>query len=172
MNKQHYLLLICLCISTPAVAGQTVYRCGEVGHYIFSTEPCNDQPTAIQIESTRLSTDPNPYQAMSDAYKKDLKLRSEARATHKPAPKRRGPAKTNGLSLSDFNRIDIGMSEGEVLLRLGHPDRESIDSVNTELGITRKSFYYIKKGFNSNVSRLLFSNGNLVDKRRELIKNP
>jgi len=172
MNKPKFMLLTCLfSFSTASFADQTVYRCGEAGHYTFSTQPCSGDATPVKIAPTRLSTDPNPYQAITEAYKKDLVTRSNTRKHQDKPINQRPRPQSKGLSLAAFNRIFVGMSEGEVMFRVGNPENVTIDSVNIDTGITQKSYYYIKRGFNSNITRFIFINGNLSEKRRELIKN-
>jgi transcription elongation factor Elf1 len=165
-------LMVVLFFNLSAYAEVTkIFRCGEPGKYTYSTVSCGTQAKQIDIETNRLSTDPDPYQDIVKRYreaqqeKRDLAEEDDDEYYSSQTPAYR---KTSGLRLREFNKIRVEQSEAEVIIIAGRPEYESIDFVNTETGVTQKSYYYIKRGFNANVSRIIFRNGNVSEVQRKL----
>ena len=69
------LLGFCVLVSAVSADVTKIYRCGEAGKYNFSSEPCGKNAKPVDIETTHLSTDPNPYTKIIDEYRQDLKQR-------------------------------------------------------------------------------------------------
>ncbi|MBT5231534.1 MAG: hypothetical protein HOM11_14810 [Methylococcales bacterium] len=167
-------LLSGILVTTSSFAG-SVYRCGKPGEYVFSNIPCDFESKELELNVAPPSGDPNPYEGAIKDYLQDRADKAEAKkarlAKRAEADESFAKPRTRGLSLRDFSKVDFGMSEAEIILLFGQPDQESVDSVNTEIGVTRKSYYYVKTGFNANVSRIIFTNGSVSNKTRDLVKN-
>ena len=76
------------------------------------------------------------------------------------------------VDLLDFGHIENGMTEAEVLLRLGPPDRESFDGYTFENALT-KSFYYFSEPerYQNILTVIKFVGGRVVRKERVYRQN-
>lgn len=154
--------ILTLALSLPVAAAE-LYRCALPGGEILYT----DQECEGQGESLGKLPDPPPPQsntpAPSEGGSTNIELNNNINIDTEPEiadePVRDdGP---NGLPFHLFRRLERGMSEVEVIAIAGPPEREIVDAVNTDLGITDKSFYYVQEGYNANITRIRFRNGNV-----------
>ena len=68
------------------------------------------------------------------------------------------------LDLLTYAKIQVGMSEGDVLQIAGRPDSVIVDS---ERPMIVKSYYYFATPTEPNTTRVIFSGGNVQDIQRE-----
>jgi len=68
------------------------------------------------------------------------------------------------LDLLTYAKIQVGMSEGDVLQIAGQPDSVIVDS---ERPVIVKSYYYFANSTEPNTTRVIFSGGNVSDIKRE-----
>jgi hypothetical protein len=71
------------------------------------------------------------------------------------------------VDLLDFGHIENGMTEAEVLLRLGPPDKESFDGYSFGNALV-KSFYYFseEERYQNILTVIKFAGGRVVNKER------
>ncbi len=76
------------------------------------------------------------------------------------------------VDLLDFGHIENGMTEAEVLLRLGVPDRESFDGYTSDNALV-KSFYYFSEPerYQNILTVIKFVGGRVVRKERVYRQN-
>ena len=76
------------------------------------------------------------------------------------------------VDLLDFGHIENGMTEAEVLLRLGVPDRESFDGYTFDNALV-KSFYYFSEPerYQNILTVIKFVGGRVVRKERVYRQN-
>lgn len=167
------LWLLGLMLGGVAQAGAAqVYQCKTAGKVFYADQPCGDNATTLTVDVPAVTDSPNPYAKAIEAYQAERVEKAQAKKQAELSKASTEPDEQPvGLSLRDFGLIQPGMSEAQIRMMFGPPDQESVDSVNTELGITRKSYYYVKPGFNANISRIIFTNGSVTDKLRDLVKS-
>jgi len=76
------------------------------------------------------------------------------------------PARADTMPMQDFHLLDIGMSQAEVLYRVGPPDRETVFDGGHH-GVTRVIWYYIPHRPNGWITEIIFdSHGRIKDTKR------
>lgn len=72
-------------------------------------------------------------------------------------------AEARGMAFDVFIRLQNGMSEGELLLRAGKPDSESLESVRHDIV---KTFYYMPTHANPWLTAVTLRGGKIVNLER------
>lgn len=78
----------------------------------------------------------------------------------KSAPKAQAANDTRGMDFDVFIRLQTGMSEGELLLRAGKPDSESIENFRNFIV---KSYYYFPTTANPWITTITLRGGRIVN---------
>jgi hypothetical protein len=99
-------------------------------------QPVNTQPSAVIETGGQFS---QKAQAATRRAGEDLQRPQFAAAL----PSSAMPAR--GMDFDVYIRLQRGMTEGELLLRAGRPDHESLDSVRPDIG---KTYYYFPTSSN------------------------
>ena len=72
-------------------------------------------------------------------------------------------ASADGMAFDIFIRLEKGMSEGEVLLRAGKPDSESVENIT---GNIIKSYYYFPTPSDPWITTITLRGGRIVNLER------
>ena len=77
------------------------------------------------------------------------------------------PVAAGQVDLREFGLIQLGMSEAEVLVRLGPPDHESFEGVSSNDLLIKSYFYFSEPGRYQNITTVIkFKGGRVVHKER------
>jgi hypothetical protein len=77
------------------------------------------------------------------------------------------PVAAGQVDLREFGLIQRGMSEAEVLVRLGPPDHESFEGVSSNDLLIKSYFYFSEPGRYQNITTVIkFKGGRVVHKER------
>ena len=147
------------------VADADVYKCaGEGGIPVYQEMPCGpakelrnfqlDPPEITILPAQRVGT---PANGIKEAPPKNAK--SDRNAKQAPA----GPPAGNA---AERMHVRLGMSEGEVLARLGHPDTQ----VGARNSSSPRWTYLPAPGDPETVTTLTFAKGIVVDIERKVVK--
>jgi hypothetical protein len=158
-------LVFAVCVLVPQVAGADVYKCaGEGGIPVYQEMPCGpakelrnfqlDPPEITILPAQRVGT---PAGGIKEAPPKSTKTDRNAKAV--PA----GPPAGNA---AERMHVRLGMSEGEVLARLGHPDTQ----VGAKNSRSPRWTYLPAPGDPETVTTLTFAKGIVVDVERKVVK--
>lgn len=88
--------------------------------------------------------------------------KTEVHVVVTPAPVP-APAPVRGMDFSIFVQLQTGMSEGELVLRAGKPDQESIENFRHNVV---KSFYYYPTVANPYITLITLSGGRITNIER------
>ena len=152
-------------IIVSTVAGADVYKCaGEGGIPVYQEMPCGpakelrnfqvNPPEITILPAPRAGT---PAGGIREAPARNAKTDKNA----KPAPP--GPPAGNA---AERMHVRLGMSEGEVLARLGHPDTQ----VGAKNAASPRWTYLPAPGDPETVTTLTFQKGIVVDIERKVVK--
>ena len=147
------------------VADADVYKCaGEGGIPVYQEMPCGpakelrnfqlDPPEITILPAPRVGT---PASGIKEAPARNAKSDKNA----KPAPA--GPPAGHA---AERMHVRLGMSEGEVLARLGHPDTQ----VGARNANSPRWTYLPAPGDPETVTTLTFAKGIVVDIERKVVK--
>ena len=147
------------------VAGADVYKCaGEGGIPVYQEMPCGpakelrnfqlDPPEITILPAPRAGT---PASSIKEAPPRNAKPDKNA----KPAPT--GPPAGNA---AERMHVRLGMSEGEVLAKLGHPDTQA----GARNASSPRWTYLPAPGDPETVTTLTFQKGIVVDIERKVVK--
>lgn len=67
---------------------------------------------------------------------------------------------TRGMEFDVFIRLQNGMSEGELLLRAGKPDSESIENLRSDIV---KTYYYFPTTANPRITTITLRGGRIIN---------
>jgi hypothetical protein len=158
-------LVLVACVLIPPVAGADVYKCaGERGIPVYQEMPCVqgkelrnfqlDPPEITILPAQRAGT---PASGIKEAPARNAKSDKNA----KPAPA--GPPAGNA---AERKHVRLGMSEGEVLAKLGHPDTQ----VGGKNASSPRWTYLPAAEDPETVTTLTFTKGIVVDIERKVVK--
>lgn len=130
--------LIALCIVTLAsgpLAAQAYKWVDEHGVTNYGEKPPANRPAkAVDTQPGGTLESGNLQQKKFEA---DLRNAAAAPAAAAPAPPAAAPVR--GMGFDTYIRLQRGMSEGELMLRAGRPDHESVENFRHDIV---KSYYY------------------------------
>lgn len=168
--KWIFLLLLCICVA-PAGAAKDVYRwVDEHGAVHYGEKPPENKPAKIvdtrpaalsvdvqgrPIERAMPHSGPAAQQQAAQPYPVFVPLPAP------PAARQESPVR--GMEFSTFTRLQRGMSEGEVLLRAGKPDHESIENFRN---LIVKSLYYYPTVVNPYITIVTLRGGRIAEIER------
>jgi len=147
------------------VAGADVYKCaGEGGIPVYQEMPCGQAKELrnFQLDPPEITILPaqragSPASGIKDAPARNAKSDKNA----KPAPT--GPPAGNA---AERMHVRLGMAEGEVLAKLGHPDTQ----VGGRNASSPRWTYLPAPGDPETVTTLTFAKGIVVDIERKVVK--
>jgi hypothetical protein len=147
-------------------AGADVYKCaGEGGIPVYQEMPCGagKELRNFQVDPPEITI--LPAQRPGNAAPNGIR---EAPARNARADKDARPAKAAAPAANAAERahVRLGMSEGEVLAKLGHPD-VTIGARNV---VSPRWTYMPAPGDPETVTTLTFAKGHLVDIERKVVK--
>jgi hypothetical protein len=151
-------------IVSPA-AGADVYKCaGDGGIPVYQEMPCGpakelrnfqvDPPEITILPAQRVG---NPASGIKEAPPKNARTDKNAKAAK---------AGTPAGNAAERMHVRLGMSEGEVLARLGHPDTQ----VGAKNASSPRWTYLPAPGDPETVTTLTFAKGIVVDIERKVVK--
>jgi hypothetical protein len=73
------------------------------------------------------------------------------------------PAPVRGMDFNIFIKLEVGMSEGELLLRAGPPDQESVENFRNNVV---KSYYYYPTAANPFITLVTLRGGRITNIER------
>jgi hypothetical protein len=77
------------------------------------------------------------------------------------------PVSAGQVDLREFGMIERGMSEAEVLVRLGPPDHESFEGFSPNKLLLKSYFYFSDPGRYQNITTVIrFKGGKVIRKER------
>jgi hypothetical protein len=133
--KSAWMLCLALGVGMPAAA-QTAYRwTDEKGVTHYDEKPPAGRPSRpVDMQpSGPVGSVPAPQQRRREA---DARIEAQvAPSAPPPAP----VAVVRGMDFKTFVRLQVGMTEGELLLRAGRPDHATVENVQGDIV---KTFYY------------------------------
>lgn len=135
----------------------TVYKCtGEAGAVIYQDSPC-----APGAELRNFSIDPPTLSVVPGTPGPGAKPPSARPERAAPAEQRRSP----GGNAADRRFIQLGMSEAEVIQRIGKPD---VDARN-QRGPGQRWSYLPKDGDPKTITTLTLIDGKVADVERKMV---
>ena len=77
------------------------------------------------------------------------------------------PISAGQVDLREFGMIERGMSEAEVLVRLGPPDHESFEGYSRHKLLIKSYFYFSEPGRHQDITTVIkFEGGRVIRKER------
>jgi hypothetical protein len=160
------LLLACAAGACPAAE---VYRwVDEKGVVNYGEKPPANRP------SQPVNTNPGgtiesgpPYGQKADPAGRTTGGAQNPQAAAVPSVLPPPPAAVRGMDFDVYIRLQGGMTEGELLLRAGRPDHESLDSVRRDIV---KTFYYFPTSANPYTTVVTLRGGRIftIDRIKKL----
>lgn len=166
--KQWLCIVAASALCGPAAAGD-IYRCTGGDTVLYTDRPCSDGSTPIvsQPEPQTAAPGTGSGPQTDNSTNVDIQVNNNI-SLPETRPAAAAGIRRRGLEFRDYRRLERGLSEGEVRAIAGPPDRVVVDAVNTDLGLRKKSYYYVSEGYNANVTRIRFTNGTVTDLERRL----
>jgi hypothetical protein len=147
------------------VAAAEVYKCaGEGGIPVYQEMPCGPAKELrnFQLDPPEITILPAPRAGTPAGGIKDGPARN-AKSDKAATPGPKGPAAGNA---AERMHVRLGMSEGEVLAKLGHPDTQ----VGGRNASSPRWTYLPAPGDPETVTTLTFTKGIVVDIERKVVK--
>jgi len=151
MNRRIAVCVAALA-SGPLLAAQTYKWVDERGVTTYGEKPPANRPAkAVEtqpsgtLESGNLRKEKNALEPQQQA---------QAPAAQPPAP-----ASARGMDFDTFIRLQVGMTEGELILRAGKPDHESVENFRNNVV---KSLYYYPTAANPYITTVTLSGGTIT----------
>ena len=155
MNRRIAVCLAALA-SGPLLAAQTYKWVDEHGVTTYGEKPPANRP-AKAVETQHGGTiESGNLQRQKDAA--ESQQRAQAPAAQPPAA-----ASARGLDFDTFIRLQVGMSEGELIMRAGKPDHESVENFRNNV---IKSLYYYPTTANPYITTVTLNGGRITNIER------
>ena len=134
--KHLIVLLLVALVPGPSVAAQTYKWVDDSGRVVYG-----EKPPAGRAATPVDTTPSGPVERASPPQRGEPEKRrpDEPRAQPAPVPAPRADVPVRGMDFQTFVRLQPGMTEGEVLVRAGQPDHESIENFRHDIV---KTWYY------------------------------
>lgn len=144
---------------TPLHAAQTYKWTDERGVITYGEKPPAGRPAVL--------VDTQPGGTLESGAIRQVRPDAEPRKTEgqaavTPAPAA-APTPVRGMDFSIFIQLQTGMSEGELMLRAGKPDHESVENFRHNVV---KSFYYYPTVANPYITLITLSGGRITNLER------
>lgn len=154
--NQRIALCVAVLASGPLLAAQTYKWVDERGVINYGETPPAGRPAKAVETQPGGTIESGNLQQQKDAA--ESQQRAQASAAQPPAPVR-----TRGMDFDIFIRLQVGMSEGEVILRAGKPDHESVENFRNNVV---KSLYYYPTVGNPYITIVTLSGGRITNLER------
>ena len=155
-----------VCVLASSGADADVYKCaGEGGIPVYQEMPCGPAKELRNFQLDPPEITILPAQRPASAAPSGIREAPAGNATKDKAAK---PAKAAVATANAAERahIRLGLSEGEVLARIGHPDV----TVGARNAASPRWTYMPAPGDPETVTTLTFAKGRLVDIERKVVK--
>ena len=151
MNR---LIAVCAAVlaSGPLLAAQTYKWVDERGVTTYGEKPPPGRPAKA------VETQPGGTLESGNLQKEKNALESQQQA-QPPVTQRPAPPAARGMDFDTYIRLQVGMSEGEVLLRAGKPDHESVENFYDNVV---KTLYYYPTAANPYITTVTLSGGTVT----------
>jgi len=158
-----YSLALLLFLAASAVSAADAYRwVDEKGVVNYGEKPPANRPSRpVNTEPTGVIETSRPADQKGGVGQADDARRPQVIAVPVPAPGPAGPA-VRGMEFETFIRLQTGMTEGELLLRAGRPDYDSLDNQ----GDYDRSYYYFPTVANPYTTVVRLRSGRIVSMDR------
>jgi hypothetical protein len=154
-------LVLAACVLIPPVAGAEVYKCaGERGIPVYQEMPCGPAKELrnFQLNPPEITILPAQRAGMPASGIKEAPVRNaKSDKNAKPAP---------AGNAAERMHVRLGMAEGEVLSKLGHPDTQ----IGGRNASSPRWTYLPAPGDPETVTTLTFTKGIVVDIERKVVK--
>lgn len=157
MNRRIAVCLAALA-SGPLLAAQTYKWVDEHGVTTYGEKPPANRPAKAVETQPGGTIESGNLQQQKDAA--ESQQRAQAPAAQPPAP---APAPARGMDFDTFIRLQVGMSEGELMLRAGKPDHESVENFRNNV---IKSLYYYPTAANPYITTVTLNGGRITNIER------
>jgi hypothetical protein len=148
--------MVLVLAAAPVSAAETYRWVDEKGVVNYGEKPPPNRPAKpVNTEPTGVIESGSSSGQKSGAGQADEPRRPQVIAVPVPVPA--GPA-VRGMEFDTFIRLQTGMSEGELLVRAGRPDHESIDN----LADYDRTFYYFPTVANPYTTMVRLRSGRIV----------
>lgn len=155
---------IALCMALAAgfpLAAQTYKWVDERGVVNYGEKPPANRPaTAIDTQPGGTIEAGNLHQRQ---YEAEMRRRETAVAPPPPPPPVAVETPVRGMSFDTFVRLNRGMTEGELVLRAGRPDQETVESFHRFIV---KSYYYYPTTYHPFLTVVTLRGGRIVSLER------
>jgi hypothetical protein len=152
--------LVAVCVaalaSGPLLAAQTYKWVDERGVTTYGEKPPAGRPAKAVETQPGGTLESGNLQQQKDAL--EAQQRAQAPAARPPAT----PA-ARGMDFDTYIRLQVGMTEGELLLRAGKPDQESVENFHNNIV---KSLYYYPTAANPFITTVTLSGGRITNLER------
>lgn len=156
MNRRIAMCVAALLASGSLQAAQTYKWVDERGVTTYGEKPPANR-SAKTVETQPAGTiESGNLQQKKDAA--ESQQRPQTPAAQPPAL-----ASARGMEFDTFIRLQVGMNEGELILRAGKPDHESVENFRNNVV---KSLYYYPTAANPFITIVTLSGGRITDIER------
>jgi len=155
MNRRIAVCLAALA-SGPLLAAQTYKWVDEHGVTTYGEKPPANRPAKAVETQPGGTIESGNLQRQKDAA--ESQQRAQAPAAQPPAP-----ASARGMDFDTFIRLQVGMSEGELIMRAGKPDHESVENFRNNV---IKSLYYYPTTANPYITTVTLNGGRITNIER------
>lgn len=155
MNRRIAVCLAALA-SGPLLAAQTYKWADEHGVTTYGEKPPANRPAKAVETQPGGTIESGNLQRQKDAA--ESQQRAQAPAAQPPAA-----ASARGMDFDTFIRLQVGMSEGELILRAGKPDHESVENFRNNV---IKSLYYYPTTANPYITTVTLNGGRITNIER------
>ena len=154
MNK---LIVFCAAVlAASALAAETYKWVDERGVTNYGEKPPAGRPVK-PVDTTPGGTIESGG-APQQKYESDVRRQADAMGAQPAA------APVRGMDFDTFIRLQKGMTEGELMLRAGRPDYESVENFRNDIV---KSYYYYPTSSNPHITVVTLRRGRIVNIERE-----
>lgn len=144
--------------AAPALAAETYRWVDEKGIVNYGEKPpANRQAKPVNTNPSGV-IETGPRQA-EPARSREESPRQPVAVAPSPAPVPAG-APVRGMEFDVFIRLQRGMTEGELLLRAGRPDHQSVDNLIDDIA---KTYYYFPTTANPYTTVVTLRGGRIAD---------
>jgi len=160
MNK---LIVLCAAVLAGSpLAAETYKWVDERGVTNYGEKPPTRQPA--KTVDTRPGGTIESSGIPQKKYEADMRRQAEAPAPQPVSAAAPAAAPVRGMDFDTFIRLQKGMTEGELVLRAGRPDHESVENFRSDVV---KSYYYYPTSSNPHITVVTLRRGRIVNIERE-----
>jgi hypothetical protein len=158
--KNHLIFALAACLAAP-VAAQTYKWVDERGIVNYGEQaPVGRTGTLVDVQPNG-SLEGRP--AVPPATEKREASQASRPVVQEPVPQAAAKPAYKGMSFETFIRLQNGMSEGELVLRAGPPDQESVENFRNSVV---KSYYYYPTSADPYITVVTLRGGRIANLER------